>query len=173
MVGRLLDAVHEITSCEAARRRTPTAVAESVVGEQVLDRHLGDLGHGKLALAAIRAADDVRQRHARAASGVGAQRRGELGCVQMGLHGRQGRRRVVLKAQVPQTRQLVAREGAKTRRVSWRGDRGVIRSGGERVVRERGRGRRSRVGRVRPRALGVPQGTIVVVVIVVLVGVRS
>lgn len=102
-------------------------MAKAVVREEVLNGHLGNLRHRKLSLGSIGSANDVRQRHpSRSRLGSGGRSLLELTLLKMRLHRGQCRCCVVLKRQVPETRELIARERSQTRRMSGSGDRGVV-----------------------------------------------
>lgn len=136
----------------------------------VLREHLvhGNLGNGKLSLASVGTAEDISQRGASASGRVARGRRAVvLGVLKRGLHGRQGRCRVVSQGEIPEARQLAAYKRLETRRVRRSGDWCVIRGRGQRVVREGRRRGRGRVGRVGPRPLDVAQSSAVVIIVVV------
>lgn len=169
-VKRSLNTVHQIAAGEAARGGAAAAVGGvALLREEVLDSHLGGLRDGKLSLAAVGSAENVRQGHAGAALGVVLlENRGKGGSLEMRLHGGESGRGVVLQREVAQTGQLVAREGTQTRRVGGGGDGRMVGRGGEGVMREGGRRGRRRVGRVGARALNVADGAVVMVVAVVV-----
>lgn len=121
-----LHSVHQVAACQAAGRGASAAAVVSIVATHLLVGNLGGLRNGEFTLATIRTADDVCQGDAVA---VGVQGRRESGSVQMRLHGRQSRRRVVVQRQITQARQLVARVGAKTRGVSRSSDGRVVGGG--------------------------------------------
>lgn len=107
------------------------------VRKQVVDRNLGNR---KLPLVAVRAADNVGQGQSGASRSDGGWALVRLGTsVEVRLHGCESRGCVVLKRQSPQAGQLNAGEQRpQARRVSRCGDGGMIRSGGQRVVRKGG-----------------------------------
>lgn len=96
VVRRLLGAIHQVAAGETASSRAASAVAMvALVREEILNRHLGRLGHGELSLVAVGTAENIRQRHAGALSTALLQNRRKGRCLQVGLHGGQSRRRVL------------------------------------------------------------------------------
>lgn len=174
---RLLSAIHKVAAGETASGGAAATVGVvALVREKVLYGHLGGLGYGELSLAAVWAAENVCQRHAVAAlSAALLQDRGKGGRLQVRLHGSESGRGVVLERQVAQAGQLIAVEvkGTQARRVGRRSNGSVVRRGGEGVMGKGGRRGRGRVGRVGTRTLDVTDGTVVVIVTVVVARVRS
>lgn len=161
----ILGPIGEITSSKTASRRTPAAT-KAVFGEQVLDSYFGHLWYGQFSLCTVGAAENVGQGNAVAAGRVqgGWERRS----FQVRFHGSQSRCRVVHERKIPKTGKLVAGIRAQTRGMSRSCDRRVIRCGRQGIMGESRRRRRRRVGRVRPRSLGMTHGTTVVVILIVI-----
>lgn len=99
VMRRFLNPIHEVAAGDATSGGTAATVGVvALLREEVLNGHLGRLGHGELALAAVRAAEDVGQRHAGAAvRSVLLQNRWEGRGLEVRLHGGQGWSRVVLQ----------------------------------------------------------------------------
>lgn len=169
-----LDSIHEVAAGEAASgRATSTVGVVNLLREKILNSNLG-LRHRELSLATVWPAENVGERHAVAALGVVLlQNRGKGRGLQMRLHRSQSWCGVVLQRQVAQAGQLIAGEGAKTRRVRRCGDWCVVRSWGKRIMGKGGRRRRGGVGRVGTGALDMANSTVVVVVTVILARVAS
>lgn len=134
-----LHPIHEVAASQTSRRRTPAAVAESVVRQHVLDSHLGDLRNGELPLRSVRSADDVGQRHSSGPGGCGRRRSLELAVLQVGFHRCERGCGVVLERQVPEAGELVAGERSQARRMGRRSDGGVVWGRRQRIMGKGGR----------------------------------